>query len=247
MANRLKMAKINAILTLHHQGWSNRRIAEQLGIHRETVARYIGEAAKPTEAPTGSEIQNRPQAPTGSEAENRPQAPIGSEESRSDCEPYRTLIFQKLQQGLSAQRICQDLRDEAEVSYYSVRRFVAALRAEHPLPFRRVETPPGEEAQVDFGTGARVVQNGSHRKTHVFRIVLSYSRKAYSEVVYRQTTENFIRCLENAFWHFGDNVAFQRGGVGRGGGVLLYPGQSFQTCQTFLWGRFLCSRVWNGA
>jgi len=41
------------------------------------------------------------------------------------------------------------------------------------------------------------------RKTHVFRMVLSHSRKAYSEVVYRQTTEDFIRCLENAFWYFG--------------------------------------------
>jgi len=37
----------------------------------------------------------------------------------------------------------------------------------------------------------------------VFRVVLSHSRKACSEVVYRQTTENFVRCLENAFWHFG--------------------------------------------
>ena len=32
---------------------------------------------------------------------------------------------------------------------------------------------------------------------------MSHSRKAYSEVVYRQTTENFIRALENAFWYFG--------------------------------------------
>jgi hypothetical protein len=33
--------------------------------------------------------------------------------------------------------------------------------------------------------------------------VLSHSRKAYSEVTYRQTTEDFIGCLENAFQHFG--------------------------------------------
>ena len=33
--------------------------------------------------------------------------------------------------------------------------------------------------------------------------MLSHSRKGYSEAVYRQTTESFIRCLENAFWHFG--------------------------------------------
>jgi hypothetical protein len=33
--------------------------------------------------------------------------------------------------------------------------------------------------------------------------VLSHSRKAYSEAVYRQTTEDFIRCIENAIHHFG--------------------------------------------
>jgi hypothetical protein len=34
-------------------------------------------------------------------------------------------------------------------------------------------------------------------------VVLSHSRKGYSEVVWRQTTESFIRCLENSFRHFG--------------------------------------------
>ena len=76
-----------------------------------------------------------------------------------------------------------------------------------------METAPGEQAQIDFGTGAPVIipegealpvgVKTRRRKTHVFRIVLSCSRKAYSEVVYRQTAENFIRCLENAFQYFG--------------------------------------------
>jgi transposase len=48
-----------------------------------------------------------------------------------------------------------------------------------------------------------VTAEGKRRKTHVFRIVLSCSRKAYSEAIDRQTTDNFIRCLENAFIHFG--------------------------------------------
>jgi hypothetical protein len=57
---------------------------------------------------------------------------------------------------------------------------------------------------VDFGSAATIVKpDGTRRRPHVFRIVLSFSRKAYSEVVYRQTTDNFIRCLENAFRHFG--------------------------------------------
>lgn len=37
----------------------------------------------------------------------------------------------------------------------------------------------------------------------MFRVVLSHSRKAYSEATCRQATEDFIRCLENAFWYFG--------------------------------------------
>jgi hypothetical protein len=48
-----------------------------------------------------------------------------------------------------------------------------------------------------------ITPEGKRRQTHVFRIVLSHSRKAYSEVSYRQTTEDFLRCLENAFQAFG--------------------------------------------
>jgi transposase len=33
--------------------------------------------------------------------------------------------------------------------------------------------------------------------------VLSHSRKGYSEATFSQTTEDFFRCLENAFAHFG--------------------------------------------
>jgi hypothetical protein len=44
---------------------------------------------------------------------------------------------------------------------------------------------------------------GKRRLTNVFRIVLSHSRKAYSEATYTQTTEDFFRCLENSFAYFG--------------------------------------------
>jgi len=57
--------------------------------------------------------------------------------------------------------------------------------------------------QVDFGQGAWVIEKGKRRRPHLFRIVLSHSRKGYSEVVWRQTTEAFIRALENGFRCFG--------------------------------------------
>jgi hypothetical protein len=67
-----------------------------------------------------------------------------------------------------------------------------------------VEVASGEEAQVDFGRGADVIGPEQLKKrSWVFRIVLSHSRKGYSEAVFHQNTESFLRCLENAFLHFG--------------------------------------------
>lgn len=214
MANRLEVAKVKAILSLHQQGWSQRRIARTLGIDRKTVAEHLRiEASKRAKAPPGKappgDDSKRAKAPPGSggveQAAATPENECG-EPGRSDCEPYRERILEQLESGLSAKRIHQDLVAEHgfQGSYYSVRRFTQRLRRSSPLPFRRMESEPGEEAQVDFGTGAPIVsEDGRRRKSHVFRVVLSHSRKAYSEVVDRQTTENFIRALENAFRFFG--------------------------------------------
>jgi transposase len=136
----------------------------------------------------------------------RPLHPEPPANQTSKCEPYREVIKAKLDLGLTAKRIHQDLVGEYDfkAKYHSVRRFVQRLGAGCSLPFRRMECEPGEEAQIDFGTGAPIVgADGRRRRTHVFRIVLSHSRKAYSEAVLRQTTDDFIRCIENAFHHFG--------------------------------------------
>jgi hypothetical protein len=56
MANRLKMANIDAILHLHRQHWSIRRIAKELGICRKAVARHIRlgqQGGKGCQAPIG--------------------------------------------------------------------------------------------------------------------------------------------------------------------------------------------------
>ena len=121
------------------------------------------------------------------------------------CEQHRTVVEQALGRGLSAQRIHQDLRCEHGFtgSYESVKRFVRQLAPTLELPYRRMECAPGEEMQVDFGQGAWVEADGKRRRPHLFRAVLSHSRKAYSEVVWRQDTETFVRCVENAFRHFG--------------------------------------------
>ena len=207
MANQLKVVKVLSIQTLYEQGWSQRRIARELGVSRESVAKYLREHSKQAKAPTGSADSKPAKAPIGldqpSDDSKPAKAPTGS---RSLCALFHERILAKLEQGLSAQRIFQDLVDDHGFAgqYHSVRRYVAKLGQARPLPFRRIEVAPGEEAQIDFGSGAPIIDSeGRRRKTHVLRVVLSYSRKAYSQVVYRQTTDSLMDCLENAFMHFG--------------------------------------------
>lgn len=137
-----------------------------------SAAEAVGEASQPTVA------------------ERLTTEPLTEQEARSACAPWRAAILSKLDQGLTSQRIYQDLAVEHGYcgSYYSVVRFVRRLGKSRTLPFRRMECGPAEEAQVDFGTGAPFLSlEGRRRRPHVFRIILSYSRKGYTEAVARQT------------------------------------------------------------
>src|ERR1700722_717803 len=128
MSYLLKVATIDIILSLHRRGWSQRRIARELNVNRETVARHLKHAQsapKPANAPTGSDSPDpasKPaNAPTGSDdPETRPIAsdqphgspPITVASRKSECEPWRKVIQSKCDLGLSAQRIYQDLTTE---------------------------------------------------------------------------------------------------------------------------------------
>ena len=232
MSNRLSMAQTQAIQALAATGQSNRAISRALGVDRGTVAKTLSQIQNQPpvwEAPTGSD-----DAPAGfQDADQVVQSeltPVAESDvktclpsitansssttvtaetsagSRSECEPYRDEIVRKLEQGLTGQRIWQDLIDEYgfAAKYHSVRRYVVRLQKKTPQLVRRMEVAAGEEAQVDFGTGAWITTaDGKRRRSWVFRIVLSHSRKAYSEAVFHQNAEAFIGALENSFRYFG--------------------------------------------
>jgi transposase len=200
--NQLTVSLQHSIATLAAKGWSSRKIARELDVDRETVRRYRpAPDANPAIPPTGS--TDLP--------DSKPAiVPAGSKAGRtSQCAPLSSIIQGALLAGLSAQRIYQDLVRDHQFTggYDAVKRFVRRLSQRTELPFRRMECAPGQELQVDFGLGAWVMEEGKRRRPHLFRAVLAHSRKAYSEVVWRQTSESFLRCLENAFRYFGGITA----------------------------------------
>jgi len=161
--NNLPLILQNRFSALAAHGWSARRIAGSLTLHRETVGRCL-RLAKPATVATGLAVPE-PAKPA-----------MVAAGSGSLCEPWREQIERFAAEGLSAQRIYQDLAADHGFGgrYNSVKRFVRLVKATVPLPFRRMECEPGAEAQVDFGQGAWVVADGKRRRPHLFRVVLSF-------------------------------------------------------------------------
>lgn len=207
MANKLTVQEQEAIKNLSKLGWGIRRIARELQVSRNTVRNYVRTFEPPDPAPIVEQILGSPtHSPSSSRIQTDPLSTAGKTGRSSLCFVHADLIVKKVEVGLTAQRIYQDLCLEHAFagSYQSVKRYVYKVRRTDPKLVQRIEVQPGEEVQVDFGTGPTVVgAEGKKTKTWIFRIVLSHSRKAYSEAVLRQNTETFLRCLENAFRHFG--------------------------------------------
>jgi transposase len=209
VSNTLGMSMLESIRALNAKGWSIRRIARELGIHRQSVRRCLESDSKCTISTTGTDGVSDSKctiSTAGDCGEARVAETVSSVGRKSLCAAYEQKIRAALKEGLSAQRVFQDLcLDEGFAgSYESVKRYARKLEQDSELPFRRMEALPGAECQVDYGTGAWIVDgDGKRRKTHLFRITLSFSRKGYSEVTFTQSADSFHRSLENAFRAFG--------------------------------------------
>ena len=138
-------------------------------------------------------------------------APVASPQrspSASACEPYREAIELGLSRGRNAVAIYQDLVDEYSFasSYQSVQRFVRKLRgAQTPEARVVIVTAPGQEAQVDYGTGPMVRDPETHkyRRTRLFVMTLGCSRKAVRLLTFRSSTRIWAELHERAFRRLG--------------------------------------------
>jgi len=140
---------------------------------------------------------------TGKEPENS--KVVGS---ASTCEPYRKIIELGLSRDRNAMAIWQDLVSDYGFrgGYQSVRRFAYKLRgAQLPQARAVILTAPGEEGQVDYGSGpmVREAKSGKYRRTRLFVLTLGYSRKAVRLLVFRSSTRIWAELHEKAFRRLG--------------------------------------------
>ena len=161
-------------------GRSIRGIAEDLGVARNTVRRYL----KSPEAMRPRQRARR----------------------TSKLDSYTEYVDRRLDDGLEN---CVVLHRELQAlgydggysilkSYVSPRR-----RRRQPEATMRFETAPGEQAQVDWGSLAYLDEDGKKRRIWVFVMTLGWSRACYVELVRRADTAAFIQCHVNAFEYLG--------------------------------------------
>ncbi|MGH9501228.1 MAG: IS21 family transposase [Terriglobales bacterium] len=216
--NVLSEEKKLQVIALGRLGWSLRRIQGATQIRRETAAGYLKTAGIPVRPPGGwgrrepakpaIEVTTDFGAGSAGETAAAPAPFPGRSPSSSASEPYRELIELGLSRGRNAMAIWQDLVDGHgfTAGYQSVKRYLPKLRGS-PTPEARVVivTAPGEEAQVDYGSGPMVrdPQSGKHRRTRLFVLTLGHSRKSVRLLVFRSSTRVWAELHEKAFRRLG--------------------------------------------
>ncbi len=168
-----KEAEIRRLFFAEH--WKRGTIAAQLGVHPDVVARVIG--------------------PLG------PRAPVGRPDARV-LEPFEAWVDETLARypRLVATRLFDMLRERGyEGSVRTLRRYVQDARPQPKTEaFLRLQTLPGEQAQIDWAHVGQIPVRGGYRALWVFVLVLAYSRACFAELVLSLDVHSLRRSLVRA-------------------------------------------------
>ena len=219
MSNALSEEKKQQVIALGKLGWPLRRIEQATGVRRETASAYLKAAGIVVRLPRfwGKRIPAKPANEVTLDSGSKPAKEVTLDFNaafspkppiRSACEDYRERIEQSLGRGRNGKAIWQDLVSDHGFtgSYEAVKRFVRKLRGpQPPEPAGIIWTAPGEEAQVDYGSGPMVhdPQSGKYRRTRLFVLTLGYSRKAVRLLTWRSSARTWAELHEKAFRRLG--------------------------------------------
>ena len=168
------------IVALHRQGHSIRFIAKKLGMHRNTVKKFIEGRRFP--------------------AYDR------SKRGISILAPFMRLIIDWLSQDdYRASWVFERLKQIGYGgSYETVKKFIRPIKEQQTrIAYARFETMPGLQAQVDWADFQIAEPNCKTRTVYLFILVLGYCRAIYAEFVNRCTLESFLDGHIRAFHYLG--------------------------------------------
>ena len=177
------------VVTRHKEGWSGRKLAEDLGISRNTVREILEKIRRQRDE--GHDIlAKKPRAP-------RP----------SKLDEYIPLIKKIIEEypDVTGQRMFEKLRDAGYPGGISILR--EKLQKLRPKPKRepivRFETDPGQQGQMDWSPYTLKLRSGGKLKVVCFSYILGFSRRQYLDFVLRRDFYTLIRRHQDAFEHYG--------------------------------------------
>ena len=212
MANVLRPEIQEQVRALGRLGWSLRRIQRETGVDRSSVKCYLHEAGIAHRGPRGRRL--RLEADSKPASQVFPDSVVVAEQNalikppiQSCCEPHRKLIESAIASGRHGKSIWQELVDYHGFAghYESVKRFIRSVRPATRVAHPRITTEPGEEGQVDYGTGPMVrhSETGKYRRTRLFALTLGCSRKSVWLLAWKSSTRAWCELHERAFQRLG--------------------------------------------
>lgn len=205
MSNRrLNTMDLHQVVRRLRANETDRRIAKAMHLDRRTVAKYR-EWASAQHLLEGAMLDYQALHTLAKETLDLTPAPT---QNRSSLEAYTEQIRALMERGLTATLIHQKLSEQPGFtgSRAAVWRLTQKLEpAKAAKVVLRIETPPGEVAQVDFGEVTPLLdpQTGTLRRTYCFVMVLAWSRHMYVEFVFDQKIPTWLLCHQHAFEFFG--------------------------------------------
>jgi transposase len=119
---------------------------------------------------------------------------------------FKTYIDERLSAGVwNAMVLLRELRERGYAGGYTVLKDYLQPKREagRLAAVRRYETPPGRQAQVDWGHLGTIEINGEESRLSGFTFTLGYSRMMMAEAVLDQKLGTLLRMHEEAFRQFG--------------------------------------------
>lgn len=200
------MIELDEVFFRYQQGHRIAQIARAVGQSRDTVRKYLrrGQEAGLT---VGGDDRERAQVLAALRAKSAAGAPAEDGEAQQRLAPHRERIRAWLTDpDMTIKQVWRLLEEDdppVGVSYPSVKRFVRRhLAPRTPRTTVRLETPPGRQAQVDFGQ-IHVRLGGARRRLWGFVMTLSFSRHRFVRFVERQDLATWLDCHVRAFAFFG--------------------------------------------